>query len=122
MGAHNQFSVWRAELEAAQSKKNVGRWLSGDPDYKQAIFQVCVGVIDTKITIMVLSRGDRTYVTAQDYAIKTDWQAGLYRVRYRPYEIPGEALDNALSTYCDYYELAVDHGYKPKASWFVRLT
>ena len=90
-------------------------------DDKKAIFQVCVGVIDTIITIMVLSRGNRTYVTTQDYAIKTDWQAGLYSVRYTPYEIPGEALDNALSTYCDYYELAVCDGHKPKASWFVRL-
>jgi hypothetical protein len=88
---------------------------------EEGFFQVRVGIIETNVTIMVLSRGDGTYVTTQDYAVKTDWQAGPYRVRNRPFEIPGEALDNALSTYCDYYQIAVYNGYKPKASWFVRL-
>jgi hypothetical protein len=91
-------------------------------DGKKAIFQVCVGIIDTIITIMVVSLGDGTYVATPDYAIKTDQQAGPYRVRYTTYEIPGEALDNALSTYCFYYERAVCDGYKPKPSWLVPLT
>jgi hypothetical protein len=90
-------------------------------DDKKAIFQVCVCVIDTIITIMVLSRGNRTYVTTQDYAVKTDLQAGLYRVRCTPYEIPGEALDAALETYCFYYSLAVRHGHRPKPTWFVPI-
>jgi len=89
---------------------------------EKGIFQVCVGIIDTIITILVLSLGDGTYVATPDYAIKTDLQAGPYRVRYTTYEIPGEALDNALSTYGFYYERAVCEGYKPKPSWLVPLT
>jgi hypothetical protein len=87
----------------------------------KGIFQVRVGIIATVITIAVVSRGDGTYVTTQDYAVKTDWQAGLYRVRYTPYEIPGEALDAALETYCFFYSLSVRHGHRPKPTWFVPI-
>ncbi len=89
---------------------------------EKGLFQVRIGTIATVITIVVLSLGDGTYVTTQDYAIKTDLQSGPYRVRYTIYEIPGEALDNALSTYRSYYKLALRHGYEPKSSWLVPLT
>jgi len=88
----------------------------------KGFFQVRIGTITTVITIVVLSLGDGTYVTTQDYAIKAGWQAGPYQVRDWAYEIPGTALDEALSTYRFYYMAAVRRGYEPKSSWLVPLT
>jgi hypothetical protein len=90
-------------------------------DNEKGIFRVQVGIVAVAITIVVIRLDDRTYVTTQDYAIKTDLQAGPYRVRYATYEIPGEALDAALETYCFYYGLAVRHGHRPKPGWFVPI-
>jgi hypothetical protein len=88
---------------------------------ENGIFKVRIGIVETVITIIVSALGDGTFESSQDHAIKTDLLAGPYRTRCRPYKIPGEALDNALSTLCFYYRLAQRHGHEPKASWFIAL-
>jgi hypothetical protein len=88
---------------------------------EQGVFQVRVGAIATVVTIKLFALEDGRYLTTQDYAIKAGGQAGPYEVRYTPCVIPGDALDNAISTYSFYYKLALRHGYKPDSSWLVPL-
>jgi len=81
-------------------------------------FQIRVGTISTVVTITV-SAVDDGFEPTSDHAIKTDLQAGPYRVRPKKYAVPGEALDAALETFCFYYSLARRHGFEPQSSWLV---
>ena len=90
-------------------------------DDEKSIFVVCIGVLETPVTIELgrFMDSDRTKFQAS-HAIKTPLQIGPYHTSLPFDDSPAFALHRALDGLTSYYRQAVDAGHKPSEDWLVR--
>jgi hypothetical protein len=85
-----------------------------------AVIKIKVGAIPKAVHVVIFPSGDGRFAADASHGIKTDLQAGVYWVRDRVHNTPGDALDDAFSGFTQFYTAAVLQGFQPSETWLVQ--